>query len=793
MGTPIANRNYAEVEPLIGFFVNTLVLRHRLEGDPLYSDLLVRTRKHTLAAYAHQDVPFERLVEALQPERATDHNPLFQVMFVLQNFGLEAPSLPRLEVSMLGGDEVSARFDLTCTMQEAGDRIFGDINYNTDLFLPETIARMVSVFNRLLEEIVADAERPISALPLFDPDEEVTLITSLEEDAVTPDPEETVVSMLASAASEHAAAPALIVGEETLSHEALHTAANRLAHHLRGLGVGPETRVGICMLRQAEMVVAMLAVLKAGGAYVPMDPAYPAERLAFTIEDSEIEVLLTQAAMAREIPGVTVLSCDELDLGNAPASEPAIRIDPASASHVIYTSGSTGRPKGVVISHAATASFLSWQGAVFTDAEMAGVLAGTSICFDLSVFEIFGTLVRGGTVILAESAVELPRLPARDRVTMINTVPSAMKELTRGDAIPASVMAVHLAGESLHGDLVRAVYETETIGSVRNLYGPAESTTYSTWCTIPRDAESEPDIGRPIAHTRVHLLDSHLKPVPPGVAGELCLAGMGLARGYHGRPGLTASRFVPDPEATQAGARIYRTGDLARSRPDGSLQLLGRIDHQVKLRGYRIELGEIESALTDSPAVARAVVIARGDLPGGAALVGYVQLEDEGGGVDLKAHLASRLPAYMVPQHIVTVKALPLTPNGKVDRKRLPKPGLKKRTYTAPTSDLERKISEIWGELLGLEQVGGDDNFFELGGHSLLLVQLQRRLREELEREVAIVDLIANPTPSTQAAHLSPKQDSKPKTRASGKAAGTRRREVSARKRDEWKKRRKKR
>jgi acyl-coenzyme A synthetase/AMP-(fatty) acid ligase/aryl carrier-like protein len=376
-------------------------------------------------------------------------------------------------------------------------------------------------------------------------------------------------------------------------------------------------------------------------------------------------------------------------------------------------------------------------------------------------------------------------------VTLVNTVPSAMTELIRGGALGDSVLTVNLAGEPLRGDLVSEVFARSSVMQVNNLYGPSESTTYATWSQLPRNRETEPTVGLPVAHTRAHVMDSHLGAVPSGVAGELCLSGAGLARGYHGRPGLTASRFVPMPNTDQPGARTYRTGDMARLLPSGEIRLLGRLDHQVKLRGYRIELGEIEAVLLTSPAVVQAVVLARHDLVTGMGLVAYVQRDDPDEPVDLAAFLATKLPAHMVPTHFVTMKALPLTPNGKIDRKRLPKPGTTQRTYTAPASELEHKISAVWSELLGLERVGSDDNFFALGGHSLLLVQLQRRLREELSREIAIVDLIANPTPATQAKLLSPKPESERAPRATAKAAGARRREVSARKRDEWKKRRK--
>ncbi|WP_158501869.1 non-ribosomal peptide synthetase, partial [Vitiosangium sp. GDMCC 1.1324] len=548
-------------------------------------------------------------------------------------------------------------------------------------------------------------------------------------------------------------AVALVHEERRITYRELDARSARLASELRSLGVGPETRVAVCLERTPEMVIALLGVMRAGGAYVPLDPAYPADRLAFMLEDSHAPVLITAQRLHSVLPAhraqVVHLEADT----EAPAAREPLApasTGPDNLAYVLYTSGSTGRPKGVAIEHRSAVAFLRWAHSVFSREQLSGVLAATSFCFDLSVFEMFAPLSRGGTVILADNALALPGLKAAREVTLINTVPSAMTELVRAGSIPASVRTVNLAGEPLPGSLVRDLYRTGTVEHVYNLYGPTEDTTYSTYVRVPRDARGEPTIGRPLTGTSAWVLDALRRPVPVGVPGELYLGGAGLARGYLHRPELTAERFVHNPFSREPGARLYRTGDLVRLLPDGELEYLGRIDNQVKVRGFRIELGEVEAVLRQHPSVQDIVVHARSDSPGGKRLVAYV-VASAGHSPDpaqLKEHVQRHLPLYMVPSAFVTLAALPLTPNGKVDRKALPAPEASRsdNTYVAPRTLTEELLASVWSRVLRVERVGAYDHFFELGGHSLLATQAISRIREAFQVHLPLGSLFEAPT-----------------------------------------------
>ncbi|WP_277965042.1 amino acid adenylation domain-containing protein, partial [Pseudomonas sp. RIT-To-2] len=528
-------------------------------------------------------------------------------------------------------------------------------------------------------------------------------------------------------------AVAVIAGEQPLSYRQLNERANRLAHHLRELGVGQDVLVGIAMQRSPDLVVAVLAVLKAGGAYVPLDPEYPRERVAYMMEDSQALLLLSQSSLQDRLPGngqAKVLLLDQLVLDDYPSDNLPCLTTPENLAYNIYTSGSTGQPKGVQIEHRNAAALIGWASQVYSQQDLMGVLASTSICFDLSVWELFVTLSAGGYLVLADNALALGQLPARDQVHLVNTVPSAIKALLEAGQLPASVRVVNLAGEPLKQSLVDALYATGHIQRVYDLYGPSEDTTYSTWTL--RTAGGQANIGRPIANSAVYLLGAASLPVPLGSAGELCLSGAGLARGYLGRAALTAEKFLPDPFDTsaQGGGRLYRTGDLARYRTDGVIEYAGRIDHQVKIRGFRIELGEIAVRLLQHPALRDAVVI---DTEGasGKQLVAYL-VPAEGGEVDAQAirnHLQATLPDYMVPAHLVTLDALPLTPNGKLDRKALPQPDLSQaqQAYVAPQTEVQAQLASIWAQVLKVPQVGLNDNFFELGGDSIVSIQVVSR------------------------------------------------------------------
>ncbi len=555
-------------------------------------------------------------------------------------------------------------------------------------------------------------------------------------------------------------AEAVVCGPNSIRYGDLNRQANQLARHLRSLGAGPETLVAVCLERSLELVTALLGVLKAGAAYVPLDPEYPRERLAFMLADSGAGIVLTHSRLRPllpETPGRLLCldsDCEQIALhggDNLPS-----QIDPRNRAYVIYTSGSTGQAKGVEICHGSVGAFLTWANATFAADEVSAVLASTSVCFDLSVFEIMGPLTCGGRTFLAEDALHLPQMPRSDEVAVINTVPSVMSELLWLDKLPSSITTVNLAGEALSLDLVRRIFEKEHVQRIYNLYGPTEDTIYSTFACLNRGRDlTAPPIGVAIDGTQGYVLDESMGEVPAGVSGELYLGGVGLARGYLGRGDLTAERFVPNPFGLP-GERLYRTGDQVRRRGDGQLEYLGRLDDQVKLRGYRIELGEIEAALREQAGVRESVVAALEDATGDKTLVGYVVLESgaETGGSELRQCLQTRLPEYMVPSAVVVLEQMPLTPNGKIDRKGLPRPESRQSVtarYQAPRGELERAIAALWSELLGVELVGSRDNFFELGGHSLLAMRVISRLERSLQVELDLRTVFAYPTVSALA------------------------------------------
>ncbi|RPI91138.1 MAG: amino acid adenylation domain-containing protein, partial [Planctomycetaceae bacterium] len=581
-----------------------------------------------------------------------------------------------------------------------------------------------------------------------------------------PVPETTLPRLFEEQVARHPNTVAVVCGNELVTYAELNARANRLAHHLIRLGVGPEKLVGICLDRSIDLLAALLATHKAGGAYLPLDPAYPATRLTQMLGNASPAVILTTCGLIDRLPpGVHSLALDapqtRSEVADSSTANPAQseRTGPLLCRHpayCIFTSGSTGTPKGVVIEHRSAVAFAVWAGSVFSAEDWSGVLASTSICFDLSVFELIVTLVQGGTVILSQSALELGALPAREQVRLINTVPSAAKALLQSNWIPSGVRTINLAGEALRNSVVQGLYESARVQNVYNLYGPTEDTVYSTFTRCDRGSEAEPTIGAPVWNTSGYILDDALEPVPVGVTGELYLAGAGLARGYLNRPGLTAERFVADPCGVDPGGRMYRTGDLARWRSDGTIEYLGRADQQVKIRGFRIEPGEIETALLAQAGVAQAAVIARDDGPDGKELVAYVvpvagmrsRMDD------VRRNLAARLPDHLVPAAVVVLDALPLTPNGKLDRKALPAPRRLTAVYRAPRTAHEQFLCDTFAELLSLDRAGIDDNFFALGGHSLLATRLISRVRTALAIDLPIRTVFEAPTVVELAPHL---------------------------------------
>ncbi len=754
IGSPVANRTEPEIEAVIGFFVNTLVLRTDVSGNPSFTQLLKRTRETALAAFAHQQTPFEKLVEELQPRRDRSYNPVFQIMFVLQE---SMPSSIQSATLLWEPAEISigtAKFDLTLELFETSEGLTGWLEYSTDLFDGSRMERMARNFETLMEAAAVHPECPIGDLPLLSDPEQNRIIREWNATA-RPFPDLSVTELFEAQVALHPEKTAVVFGSQRLTYAELNERANQLAHGLRALGVGPDVLVGLCLERSLEMITGILGILKAGGAYVPMDPAYPAERLAFMLQDANCPILLTQQKLLDRLPlGPSNIIC--LDGEGIPTLDPLpvsgnLRPapQPGHLAYVIYTSGSTGRPKGVAIEHRSAVALLHWARETYSPDEYAGVLFVTSICFDLSIFEMFVPLSWGGKLILADRPLEWTQLPAAGEVTMVNTVPSLIAEWLRVGELPTSVRTVNLAGEPLAQALVEQIYQQcPAVQKIYDLYGPTEDTVYST-CAL-RTVGGFATIGRPLSNEQVFLLDSHLQPVPIGVPGELFLGGDGLARGYLNQPELTAEKFIASP--FEPGKRLYRTGDLARYLEDGRIEFLGRLDHQVKIRGFRIELGEIEEQLRQHPAIRDALVMAREDDTGEKSLIAYLVRADrpvpEAG--ELRAFLKNTLPEFMLPSRFLLLDNFPMTPNGKIDRKALPAPDKARPelepNFAPPVGELENMLAAIWCELLNLEKVGRCSNFFELGGHSLMVTQMISRIRDALEMEVPMRTIFEAPT-----------------------------------------------
>ena len=766
VGTPVAGRNQQELEELIGFFINTLALRGWVRAEMTFIDLLQEVKGTTLEAYSHQEVPFEKVVDAVVKERDMSRNPLFQVLFSLQN----TPEVPDLKLGDLSlssesQDRTTSKFDIAFMLNETSIGIHGTIEYSTVLFKEETIARMVSHYINLLDSVVASPGNKIGSLAMLGATEEEILLKLLNNTGVNYPKGKTIIDLFEEQVVKAPEAIALVFEGEQLSYKELNERSNQLAHYLQKRGINAGTLVPICIERGTGMLIGILGILKAGGAYVPIDPAYPRDRISYMLEDTAAKLVLSsKAARGKLTTGAAIIEIDgDWDkIKNGRNSNLGTNIIAEQLAYVIYTSGSTGKPKGVMIEHGNVYSFISWCGEEFAAERFNMVYACTSICFDLSVFEIFYPLIAGKQLRVLENGLAIGDYLAGDSLVMINTVPSVVAHLIDEKTDLSHASVINMAGEPVPLGVLEGLDTKKT--AVRNLYGPTEDTTYSTISVLENGKPIT--IGKPIWNTKIYIVNTDQALNPIGVTGEILIGGTGLARGYLNQPELTKEKFINDPFSGEAGARLYRTGDIGRWLPDGNIEYQGRKDDQVKVRGYRIELGEIESILNGMEEVRQGVVLAKEDNNGNKRLIGYVVPAAEFDKLKVGTYLSTKLPEYMVPSLWVVLERMPLTPNGKTDRKVLPDPDMKATTatYTPPRSQMEARLSQIWRGLLGVERVGIYDNFFELGGNSLLAMRLVSYIKRDLHLELSIRDLFVHPTTAELAAYL--KTESKKKLRS---------------------------
>jgi amino acid adenylation domain-containing protein len=796
IGSPIANRHRSELEGLIGFLVNSLVLRTNLAGDPTFRELLDRVQEITLAAYAHQDLPFEKLVEELQPVRSLGQNPLFQVVFALQNTPMEQLVLPGLVLSPVELETKTSRFDLELYVWKCADNfrnlwgkgwqqsdgLRGVVVYNTDLFDSSTIASLRHHFQTLLEGIVANPDTHLSALPLLTTEEQQELLQHWNRNQSSYPANVCIHQLFEVQVRQRPTAIAVQFGDRQFTYQELNQGSNQLARYLQRLGISSEMPVGICLERSAVAIAVMLAVLKAGGAYVPLDPSYPLERLHFMVEDAGISVVLTQADWADFLQtNRTTVICLEQEWGEITQESDENLSTFCTAdqlAYIIYTSGSTGTPKGVMVSHRAVNRLVCETNYVQIEPNDR-VAQVANLVFDAATFEVWGALLKGAKLIGIErdttlSPTDFVAELQQQQINILFLTTALFNQTV--SQIPAGFQSLKyllFGGEMVNVDRVRTVLQHGKPQHLIHVYGPTENTTFSTWYEVqdvPENATTIP-IGQAIANTQVYLLDANLNPVPAGVSGEIYIGGDGLAQGYLNRPELTAERFISaefpelngqlkknshstlpkNSKLKTQNSKLYKTGDRALYRPDGNLEFLGRTDYQIKIRGFRVELGEIETAITQHATVQTAVVIVR-EMDKDRQLIAYVVPKASAIPTerDLRSFLKTKLPAYMLPAAFVVLDTLPLTANGKVDQKALPPPNLNIVRETsptvAPTTSLEAALVELWMQLLGRNQVGIHDNFFELGGHSLLATQLVSRIRDRFQMELPLRSVFETPT-----------------------------------------------
>ena len=781
VGSPIANRNHSEIEGIIGFFVNSLVLHSNLSGNPTFRELLGRVREVTLGAYSHQDLPFEKLVEELHPERNLSHHPLFQVVFGFQNAPMSALELPGLVPSFMNIDLKKTRFDLElhlwkCSEDfrslwggnwEYSEGLRGVIVYNTDLFARATINHMLEHFKTLLSAIVANPEERITNLPLLSEVELHQVLVEWNNTQADYPQDKCIHQLFEEKVQQYPDSIAVNFANEQLTYQELNTCSNKLAHHLQKIGVGSEVLVGICISQSIEMIIGFLGILKAGGAYVPLDPSYPEERLNFMLEDAQVSVLLTQENLLKYFEGFSnpIISIDKDWKIITQEKEDNLKSDLNSdnLAYIIYTSGSTGKPKGVAVPHKAVNRLVCNTNYIkLSSSDKIAQASNTS--FDAATFEIWGALLNGAQLVGISKDVTISphelALQLREKGISILFLTTALFQQIIRDVPQAFATLKYLlfGGETVDTRWIKKILQSGAPKHLIHVYGPTENTTFSSYyCVEELPSATSLPIGIPIRNTQIYILDTYLQLVPIGVTGELYIGGEGLALEYVNRIELTAKNFITHPFSKKLKARLYKTGDLARYLPDGNIEFLGRIDNQVKIRGFRIELSEIKAVLSQHPAVKETVVIAGEDVPDDKYLVAYIVPKQEQIPMEdvqsfaslLRQFLKEKLPEYMVPRAYMVLESLPLTANGKVDRHALPIPEtitFHNQDYVAPRSQVEELLAQIWAKVLGKEQVGVHDNFFELGGHSLLATQLTSRIRDTFQIDLPVRNLFETPT-----------------------------------------------
>ncbi len=765
VGTPIAGRNRREIEGLIGFFVNTLVMRVDVGGDPTVREMLGRVRERALGAYAHQDVPFEKLVEELQPERSLSHTPLFQVMMAFQSRAVSEVEIGELKVGVMEVEARTAKFDLLVSLRDRGRGLSGVVEYNSDLYEATSVRRLVRHFEVLMKGLMTDANQRLSQLPMMSERERQQIVVEWNKTAAEYPRDRCIHEIFEQQVEQTPDAVAVVYEGESLTYHELNRRANQLAHYLREKGVCAEVKVGLCVERSLEMIIGLLGVMKAGGAYLPLDVNYPPERLAYMIEDAGCRIILCKHSQQEKvIESKTAMLRLDADWGAiAQQSDEGTRalVSSDNLAYVIYTSGSTGKPKGVAVEQRNIVKLVrNVNYAELSAQEM--FLQYAPLTFDASTFEIWGCLLNGGRMVVcsseAQSLEQLGKVVQEHQITTAWLTAGLFHQMVDERIEDLKNLRQILAGgEALSvRHVLKGLSELPDCRLI-NGYGPTECTTFSSTFTVTEAAElvNSVPIGHPITNTHIYILSENQEPVPVGVTGEIYIAGQGLARSYLNQADETAEKFMADPFGEE-GRRMYRTGDLGRYKRDGSIEYLGRIDHQVKIRGYRIELGEIEAVLNEHPAVAQVVVLAREDEPGEKRLVGYVVGDREVSSKELREYLQERLPDYMVPGAILQLEAMPLTANGKIDRRALPKPEMSGggREYVGARTAVEEIVSGIWAEVLRVERVGITDNFFELGGHSLLAMQLVSRVQNILGVEISLRSLFTNPTVAAMATEI---------------------------------------